>query len=240
MGSNRDNETGSNNRLDRRVSIIIPCYNEEQTIEATVHRLLSLDHDFDPEVIVVDDGSTDRTRDVLRGLDGIVVLHNGINRGKGASILAAAEKASGEVLVVQDADLEYDPADIPRLVRPILEGRSDAVYGSRFKGKIVGMRVSHYVANKVITYATCLLYSTGLTDVLTGHKAFKAEVFRKLDLHPSRFEFEVEATIRILERGNTIEEIPIAYYARRLGNAKIRWTDGLRCLLYLLKRRVRS
>ena len=231
------NRAGSYNGMTTRISIIVPCYNEEQTIEATVQRLLAVDHGFDSEVIVVDDGSTDRTRDVLKDLNGIVVVHHDHNRGKGASILTGAEKASGEVLVVQDADLEYDPADIPRLVGPILEDRFDAVYGSRFKGKMTGMRMSHYIGNKILTYATCLLYKTRLTDVLTGHKAFKAEVFRSLDLHASRFEFELEATAKVLEHGNTIGEIPITYCVRRLGKAKISWIDGAKCLVYLIRLR---
>jgi glycosyltransferase involved in cell wall biosynthesis len=221
----------------RKISIVVPCYNEEATIQNVLERLLSLGRKLDYEIIVVDDGSVDLTYNILKGLKGIRLVRHDTNRGKGAAIITGAANATGDVIVIQDADLEYDPGNIPNLANPILERQCDVVYGSRFKGKATGMRLSRFVGNKVLTYFTRLLYRTELTDVMTGHKAFRTNVFKELDLESTGFEFELEVTVKALERGYAIREVPIAYSRRLLGQAKIRWIDGLKCLFLLFRRR---
>jgi glycosyltransferase involved in cell wall biosynthesis len=204
-----------------------------------VEKIGSVSSAFDMEVVIVDDASTDMTPQVLKNMPGVLVLRHGSNEGKGAAILTGLERATGKVVVIQDADLEYDPKEIPHLVSPIFEGKSLVVYGSRFKGKIEGMKFSHYVGNKILSFFTSLLYGVRITDLMTGYKAFRTDVFRKLDLKSSRFEFELEVTVNALEKGYRIDEVPIAYSIRKFGKAKIGWTDGVKCLFHLFVRRLR-
>jgi glycosyltransferase involved in cell wall biosynthesis len=217
---------------------VVPCYNEESTVLAVVERLLSLDAGLQYEIIVVDDGSIDRTCEVLKGIDRLKVVRNEMNMGKGAAVLHGLEHATGEIVVIQDADLEYGPEDIPRLAWPILRGDCDAVYGSRFRGTISGMRLSHYIGNKVLSWFTRVLYGGQITDVMTGHKAVRRVLLKDLHLKPSRFAFEIEVTLGILGRGLLIHEVPISYQPRKFGKAKISWFDGVECFVRLLVRRV--
>ena len=220
-----------------RISIIVPCYNEEHTIASVVERTLSAGLGWDCEIIVVDDGLADGTKGKVQFLDKITLVRHDINLGKGAAISTGVQKVTGSAIIVQDADLEYDPADIPRFAKPQLDETSDIVYGSRFKGKICGMSFSHYVGNRILAYFTNLLYGAHLTDVMTGHKDFRKEIFEKLDLNCNGFEFVLEA-INALENHYRIAEVPIDYTARQFGNAKIRWFDGASCLVHLLRHRL--
>jgi glycosyltransferase involved in cell wall biosynthesis len=193
---------------------------------------------FDLEIIVVDDGSTDGSFESLRAIEGIKLERHEKNKGKGAAVVTGFAKATGDVVVIQDADLEYDPKEIPVLVDPILSGQCDIVYGSRFKGNITGMTFSHYVGNKVLSFFTSLLYSAEVTDLMTGHKAFRASIFKELTLELSRFEFDLEVTVEALRHGYSICEIPITYSKRRFGEAKIGWADGFKILVKLLEYRL--
>jgi len=220
-----------------RVTVVIPCHNEEQTVGEIVKRTLEVPLECDREVIVVDDGSTDHSSRVVKTFPQVKLIVHKIRRGKGSAIRTGMENSAGDIIVIQDADLEYLPEDIPRLVQPILNGKAEIVYGSRFKGSIKGMSRRHWFGNKVLTLATCLLYLTWVTDVMTGHKAFKKETIRNLDLKSSGFGFELEITARVLQRGYRIHEIPIHYRYRRSGRTKISWIDGFKSLFWLLRSR---
>jgi len=219
------------------VSILVPCYNEASTITQTVDQLNALRDNLDVEIIIIDDGSTDGSFDKLIGLHGITVERHQTNLGKGAAIATGAKRAMGDVIVVQDADLEYDASVIPALVEPILNGQWDVVYGSRFKGNIEGMTFSHLIGNKMLSYFTSFFFGAKVTDMMTGQKAFRAAVFRGLNLEASGFEFELEVTVQVLQKGYSIHEIPIRYSKRKFGEAKIGWSDGFKTLVKMIEYR---
>ena len=229
-------------RAIRRLSILIPVYNEARTIGEVLRRVRAVELPYERELVVVDDGSTDGTRDYLqeeasRSRDLVLILHP-VNRGKGAAIRSALEAATGDVLIVHDADLEYDPRDYPRLLRPIAEGRAQVVYGSRFLGEHKAMYFWHWVGNRFLTFVANLLYDTTLTDMETGYKVFTAEVARQLRLRSDRWGFDPEITAQILRRGYRIYEVPIAYNGREYWEGKkITWRDGLTVLATLLRYR---
>ena len=215
----------------------MPCFNEADTIVTAVEQIAGLRSKLDVEIIVVDDGSTDGSFEKLSKIEGIRVDRHRVNRGKGAAVTSGAALASGDVLVIQDADLEYDAGAIPSLVEPILSGKCDIVYGSRFKGDIEGMTFSHLVGNKILSYFTTLLCGAEVTDMMTCQKAFRTSVFRSLNLQSPRFEFELEVTVQALHKGYSIHEIPIPYSKRKFGEAKISWSDGIKTMLKLLEYR---
>jgi len=246
-----------------RLSILMPVYNERATIREILARVRAVPLEVDvvdgklglpvprgmparvtleKEIIVVDDGSTDGTRELLveeaQAGDLVIVLHEA-NQGKGAAVRTAIERATGDILLIQDADLEYDPRDYPTLLRPILEGRARVVYGSRFLGgPRTAMRFWSAVANKVLTLVTNVFYNAILTDMETGYKVFRAEVIRSIPLRSRRFDFEPEVTAKILKRGHRIFEVPISYAGREYSEGKkITWRDGVVALWTLVKYR---
>lgn len=231
---------GSPSRSIQRISVLVPVYNEERTILELIRRVRAVELPFQREIVVVDDGSTDGTREALaqeaEGARDLKVIYHAVNRGKGAAIRTALAAATGDVLIIQDADLEYDPRDYPTLLRPIVEGRSQVVYGSRFLGEHKAMYFWHAVGNRFLTLVTNLLYDTTLTDMETGYKVFTAEVARQLRLRSDRWGFDPEITAQILKRGYRIYEVPIAYNGREYWEGKkITWRDGMTVLVTLLR-----
>jgi glycosyltransferase involved in cell wall biosynthesis len=195
------------------------------------------------EIVVVDDGSTDGTRDYLRSLGGepdLVTIFHERNQGKGAAVRTGLQHATGDILLVQDADLEYDPRDYPALLQPILEGRAKAVYGSRFRGPTRAMFFWHMVGNRFLTLVTNVLYDTTLSDMETCYKVFSREIAQQLDLKAPGWGFDPEITAQILRRGYRIYEVPISYTGREFEEGKkISWRDAFTVLWTLLKYRVR-
>jgi glycosyltransferase involved in cell wall biosynthesis len=223
------------------LSIIIPCYNERATVTEIVQRVRACAPDA--EIVVVDDGSTDGSRDVLRELEGqpnLRILYHDRNRGKGAAVRAGIAAAAGEVILIQDADLEYDPRDYPRLLQPIEEGRAEVVYGSRFLGgPRRAMLFWHMVANLLLTLLTNVLFNTILSDMETGYKVFKAKVIKGIPLRARRFDFEPEVTAKVLKRGYRIYEVPITFTPREYWEGKkIGLRDAFAAVWTLLKYRI--
>jgi glycosyltransferase involved in cell wall biosynthesis len=239
-----------------KLSVIVPAYNEIETITEILRRVRAVDLTvsigygpedgstvaLDREIVVVDDGSTDGTRDVLRAYQdepGVRVILHTENQGKGAAVRTALDEAAGEIMLIQDADLEYDPRDYPAMLRPILEGRSQVVYGSRFRGgPTKAMFFWHMLGNRFLTLVTNVLYDSILSDMETCYKVFTREVAGKLDLRASGWGFDPEITAQILKLGYRIYEVPIAYTGREFEEGKkIGWRDGLTVLWTLLKYR---
>ena len=225
------------------LSIILPVFNEEHTIERIIEKLIAVPFDSTLEVIIVDDGSTDSTpARILQitnasGREHIKSFTLTHNQGKGAALRHGFAQATGDILVIQDADLEYNPADIPLLVSPILEGQADVVYGSRFLGGPHRVRYYwHYVGNKFLTVISNVLTNINLTDMETGYKAFKREVLTDLTIESNRFGFEPEFTIKVAKKQYRIYEVPISYYGRSYTEGKkITWKDGFNALWTMLK-----
>lgn len=219
-----------------KLSILIPVYNERATILEILKRVQAVP--YEKEIIAVDDGSTDGTRELLAQAQGVTVLYHDRNRGKGAAIQTALAHATGDIVVIQDADLEYDPRDYKQLVEPIMEGRAKVVYGSRFLGPRMAMFFWHMVANKMLTLMTNILYDAILSDMETGYKAFRADIIQGIRLRSRRFDFEPEVTAKILKRGIRIFEVPISYYGREYSEGKkIGIKDGFVAIWTLLKYR---
>ena len=222
------------------VSILIPVYNEAATVDRLLTKVTA--HRAGADVIVVDDGSTDGTTALLErwaGQGAIRLIRHERNRGKGAAVRTALDAAAGEILLIQDADLEYDPEDYPMLLKPLREGRADVVFGSRFLGAHRATFFWHRLANGALTTLVNLLFNTSLTDMETGYKAFHRRVLQGVTLRAQRFDFEPEFTCRVLRNGYHIFEVPIAYYGRTYAEGKkITWKDGLHALWTILRIRV--
>jgi len=225
-----------------RVSFLVPVYDEAATIEQVLERVLALD--LDKQVIVVDDGSTDATAEILKrwrnGGDGRVVVRQP-NSGKGAAIRAAIPHVDGDIAVIQDADLEYDPADVPALIEPIERGVADVVFGSRLTGGRPQRAYLfwHLVGNRALSLLTNILFNTTLSDMETGYKAFRSEVLRSLDLREDSFSIEPEITGQLCKQKLRIYELPISYYGRTYAEGKkITWRDGFRAIWVLLRVRL--
>jgi glycosyltransferase involved in cell wall biosynthesis len=226
-----------------RVSFLIPAHDEERTIGEVLERIDALE--FDAEVIVVDDGSTDGTAAIVEQWaaqhDGVVLIRQD-NRGKGAALRAAIPRATGEIVVIQDADMEYDPTDVPVLIEPLVRGAADAVYGSRLAGGRPQRAYLfwHRVGNRLLSLFTGMLFNTTLTDMETGYKAFRADVLRSLNLTRDDFAIEPEITGELCRRHLRIYETPIAYYGRSYDEGKeITWRDGFKAVWTLLAVRFR-
>jgi glycosyltransferase involved in cell wall biosynthesis len=220
-----------------RVSFLVPAYNEETTIGEVLDRIAALG--LDAQVIVVDDGSTDRTAAIAEARGATVIRQ--ANTGKGAAIRTAIGAFDGDIAVIQDADMEYDPAEVPELIEPILRGVADVVYGSRLRGGKPQRAYLfwHLAGNRFLSLLTCVLYNTTLSDMETGYKAFRADVLRSLDLRENRFGIEPEITAKICKRKLRIYELPISYYGRTVEEGKkITWRDGFRAIWVLLRVRV--
>lgn len=223
-----------------KLSVIVPVYDERNTVVEIVRRMRAVDLPVDLEIVVVDDGSTDGTRDVLRQLADStvrVVLHER-NQGKGAAIRTGLEKVTGDLVLIQDADLEYDPEDWPKLLNPLLRGKAQVVYGSRFTGERRNMLFLHWIGNRFLSLVTNVLYNTTLSDMETCYKLFDRTVLDGITINASRFEFEPEITAKLLRRGIRIYEVPISYTGREFEEGKkITWRDGFIALWTLVKYR---
>jgi glycosyltransferase involved in cell wall biosynthesis len=228
--------------VDPLLSVVMPVFNERETIEEIVRRVLAVPMRID--LIVVDDGSTDGTREQLLALQtelGFRLLLQERNQGKGAALRRGFQEATGDLVVIQDADLEYSPEEYPELVQLICDGRADVVYGSRFLGRHRVFMFSHYLGNRVVTLVTNVLYNTMLTDMETCYKVMRTEVVRGMDLQSNGFGIEPEMTAKIFKRGYRVYEIPITYDGRGYEQGKkITWRDGVVALWVLLKYRFRD
>ncbi len=223
-----------------KVSIVIPVFNEVNTLPEVLRRVRALP--LDKEIIVVDDGSTDGTAEWLRGaeLPGVRAILQPLNRGKGAALRRGFAEVRGDVVVIQDGDLEYSPEEIPRLVELIAEGKADVVYGSRFAARHRVFMFTHYLGNKLVNFAANLLYNTFLSDLMTGHKAFRAKILSEFSHRSDRFGFEPEFTAYVFKRHLRVYEIPIDYAGRTYAEGKkVTWSDGIEALGILLRERFR-
>ena len=224
-----------------KVSVVMPCFNEISTIEAIIGKVLSVDLPHDLELVVVDDFSTDGTRDYLRALnmrDQVRVVLHEENRGKGAALRTGFEHVTGDIVIIQDADLEYDPNEYPKLLQPILDGKADVVFGSRFIGGD-SHRVLyfwHSVANKLLTLLSNVFTNHNLTDMEVCYKVFKSSILDKIELKEDRFGFEPEFTAKVARLRCSIYEVGISYYGRTYEEGKkISWKDGMRAVYVILK-----
>ena len=224
---------------DPLLSVVMPCYNERTTVEEIIRRVLAVPLRI--ELIVVDDGSKDGTREILAELarqHAFKLVFREQNGGKGAALRRGFEEVTGDLVVIQDADLEYSPEEFPQLIELICEGRADVVYGSRFLGRHRVFLFTHYLGNKVLTLATNLLYNINLTDMETCYKVMRTEVLRSLTLESDGFGIEPELTAKIFKRQFRVYEVPITYDGRGFEEGKkITWRDGLVALWVLVKNR---
>ena len=229
--------------MEPRLSLVIPAFNETGTIELALERVLA--QPFVCEVIIVDDGSTDGTRDVLEAIDDprVRVIFHETNQGKGAALRTGFRHATADFVGVQDADLEYDPADLARLLKPLMEGRADVVYGSRFASgdEHRVLYFWHSIGNKVLTLASNMVTDLNLTDMETCYKVFRREVIQGLDLEETRFGFEPEVTAKVAAQNLRIYEVGISYSGRTYDEGKkIGWKDGVRALYCIGKYGVKT
>jgi glycosyltransferase involved in cell wall biosynthesis len=224
----------------RKLSVIVPVFNERNTVVEVVRRMRTVELPVDREIVLVDDGSDDGTRAVLPQLgDSTVrVVTHPRNRGKGAAVRTGLESITGDLVIIQDADLEYDPEDWPKLLAPVLKGRAQVVYGSRFTGERRNMLFMHWVGNRFLSFVTNILYNTTLSDMETGYKLFDRRVLDGIDLRADRFEFEPEVTAKVLRQKIRIYEVPISHAGREPEEGKkITWRDGFSALWTLVKYR---
>ena len=235
-----------------KLSVLIPVYNEERTLEEVVRRVRSIE--LPKEVILVDDGSKDRSREILTQLqqqserapdplNEVRIFFQPVNQGKGAAIKVALDHARGDVIIIQDADLEYDPHDYPALLEPIERGLADVVYGTRFAGGGAHRVLFfwHSLGNRMLTLVSNMLTNLNLSDMEVGYKMFRAEVLKSIKLESKRFGFEPEVTLKLAKKGYRFYEVPISYHGRTYQEGKkITWKDGVSALYYMLRFRLKS
>jgi glycosyltransferase involved in cell wall biosynthesis len=224
----------------KKLSIIVPVYNEQNTIEEILKRVASVAvPGWSKEIIVVDDGSGDRTKAILKSWQKkVCVIYKDKNEGKGSALSLGFAKATGDIILIQDADLEYDPKDYPILLAPFDNLQVDVVYGSRFLGPHLSTMFIYAQGNKFVTLVTNLLFNTNITDMETGYKVFRRRVLDGVTIHAKRFDVEPEITVKILKKGCQIYEVPISYYGRKFAEGKkLTWRDGVVALWTLIKYR---
>lgn len=223
-----------------KLSIIIPAYNERNTIREIIKKVKEVKLPVEREIIVIDDGSTDGTTEIIKEMEKEIdkVVYHKENRGKGAAIRSGIQVATGDLILIQDADLEYDPEDYEKLLKPILKGKAQVVYGSRFTGERKNMFFTHWIGNRFLTLITNILYGTTLSDMETCYKLFKSEIIKDIKIKSDRFNFEPEITAKILKKKIRIYEVPISYSGREYSEGKkISWKDGIIALWTLIKYR---
>jgi len=223
-----------------KITILIPIFDEVNTLEPILEKVESTSFcGLEKEIILVDDYSTDGTREILETLKNkYQIYYHDKNQGKGAALRTGFEHATGDIIIIQDADLEYDPADYGALIELIIQDRADVVYGSRLSGSRPSrsFMFTHLLGNKVLTLMTNILYNTTLTDMETCYKAFRAEFIKGIKIKSNRFDFEPEITAKVLKRGARLYELPISYYGREYEEGKkITWVDGFHAILALIK-----
>lgn len=220
-----------------KISIIIPVFNEEKTITEII-RQIQMVKGLNKEIIVIDDCSTDDTINIIKDIKDIIIIRHEKNQGKGTAIRTGIAKANGDFVLVQDADLEYDPQDILSMIKPIIQGKAEVVYGSRFTGPRRNMFFWHWMGNQFLTLVTNILYNTTLSDMETCYKLIPLKLIKSLNLRAKRFEFEPEVTAKILKRNIRIWEVPVSYAGREYNEGKkITWRDGIPALWTLIKYR---
>ena len=233
--------------MPARLSVIVPAYNEAATIEQTLRAVA--DQGFDAEILVVDDGSADGTQELVESLaseiDGLRLVQHERNRGKGAAVRTGIAASTGDVVVIQDADLEYSPRDLPRLLEPLFEGDADVVYGTRLRGGPYPQRAHlfwHYMGNRFLSLLTDVLFNTTISDMEVGYKAWRGDLIRSIPLESEDFGFEPEVTAKVLKLpGVRVYEVPISYYGRSFAEGKkITWRDGIGAVRVLLRWRFRD
>jgi glycosyltransferase involved in cell wall biosynthesis len=226
----------------RKLSVVVPVFNERNTVVEVLRRMRSVElpDGVEREIIVVDDGSNDGTRDVLKQLGDStvrVVMHDR-NRGKGAAVRTGFTHATGEYILIQDADLEYDPEDWPKLLNPVLRGKARVVYGSRFTGERRNMMLLHWIGNRFLSMTTNVLFNTTLSDMETCYKLLERDLVESLHLQSNKFDIEAEISAKVLKRGIRIYEVPISFSGREFNEGKkITWRDGFAALYTLVKYR---
>lgn len=225
----------------KKLSIIVPVYNEKTTVQTVLRRVEAENlPGWKKEIIVVDDGSTDGTRDALKSWEKtVVVLYQKKNGGKGTAISAGLVRATGDIVIIQDADLEYSPSDYAALLAPFENPRVTVVYGSRFLGPHLSTMFVYALGNKFVTLVTNLLFNTNITDMETGYKVFRRSVAEGMTIRAKRFDFEPEFTAKVLLSGHQIYEVPISYFGRKFHEGKkLTWRDGLAALVTLVRLRL--
>jgi len=227
--------------MQKKLSIIIPVYNEEKTIAEVINRVLNVQlKNIEKEIIIVDDFSTDNTREILKKINNnkTKILYHAKNMGKGSAIRTALKYVTGDIILIQDADLEYKPEEHPKLIKPILDKKTKIVYGSRFTKQHKPRYLFYYMGNLILTFITNLLYNSNITDMETCYKVFTKDVIKNLKLKAKRFDFEPEITAKILKKHYKIYEVPISYKCRAVKEGKkITWKDGIKAIYYLMKYR---